>query len=112
MAEYGETLSRAGFCDVQARDMTGYFIQVLRDELESFEQDKQQFIQVLSLISFLFVGSVVKVECFRNSRAMITTISSQDGVIRLNAAAMAIRRGVSSLLPSDCKRFTKYIHVT
>lgn len=45
---YGKVLTEAGFVSVQAQDRTAQFIQVLKQELERTEQDKEAFIRETS----------------------------------------------------------------
>ena len=46
VADYGATIEKAGFGDVQAIDKTADFIDILSNELVKFEQIKDDFVKV------------------------------------------------------------------
>ena len=46
VADYGGTIEKAGFGDVQAIDKTADFINILSNELVKFEQIKDEFVTV------------------------------------------------------------------
>ncbi|XP_068596626.1 phosphoethanolamine methyltransferase [Brachionichthys hirsutus] len=52
-SQYGKFLEEAGFCRVRAEDRTAQFIQVIETELQSAEDNKEEFIEELSEEDYL-----------------------------------------------------------
>jgi len=53
--EYGATLQRAGFSDVEAVDNTKYFIQILKDEMERFQPMREKVAKEYSAADFQYI---------------------------------------------------------
>lgn len=46
VADYGALLSKVGFKDVEAKDVTDYFVEILHKEMDYFTPQKEEFIKV------------------------------------------------------------------
>lgn len=46
--DYGAILSKVGFKNVEAKDVTDYFVQILHKEMDHFAPQKEEFIKVIS----------------------------------------------------------------
>lgn len=46
-SDYGAVLSKVGFKDVEAKDVTDYFVEILHKEMKFFSEQKEEFIKVI-----------------------------------------------------------------
>lgn len=46
VSDYGSILSKVGFQNVEAKDVTDYFVQILHKEMDHFAPQKEDFIKV------------------------------------------------------------------
>nr|CAG4646524.1 EOG090X0C0Q [Macrothrix elegans] len=49
VGDYGGVLSKVGFVNVDARDVTNYFVEILQKEMKEFTEQKESFIQEFSV---------------------------------------------------------------
>ena len=63
-ADYGQVLSKVGFVDVQAEDVTPYFVEILHKEMKGFAEQKEEFIRDFSAEDYddIMIGWQDKVE--------------------------------------------------
>lgn len=51
VVDYGSIFTKVGFNEVEAKDVTDYFVEILQKETKSFAEQKEDFIKV----SFVFI---------------------------------------------------------
>ena len=47
VADYGALLGKVGFKEVEAKDVTDYFVEILHKEMNYFVPQKEEFIKVI-----------------------------------------------------------------
>jgi len=55
--DYGDVLSKVGFVNVQATDVTSYFVEILHKEMAFFSGQKEEFIKDFSIEDYNDISS-------------------------------------------------------